>query len=784
MNNRWRPEVNVKVSPKMRLLPAIASSLLFISVLLIYNILFDFLLVILLCATGYLVGTWARGGHLPFVDRFFLRMASGLGGVGIFIWICVTAGFPTPSIFLFACLALFLFRFKKLRSLSRNTAHYIGKTFTRAPFIFSIYCAIFCFYLVVASAPIDQTNFDSLAKHVAIPIKMLEKSGWDYNVVESAPFGDSSLLAHMFWTFLLSLGGKKAIVIFVATVSFLSAAVLSRIASRISRSSFASIITALIFLSTPLVLLLSTVLYVDIIPLFFFLVSVLVISSEEGNAVLENSIPLAIVLGASIFSKQTAAFFVVPVSLVILGTIIFLVIMKQARPIRAGALIIISIIVGAAVFLPSMLVVWHKTGNPFFPFLSQIFSSPYSPGDVFRDPFTNELGINLRSLLSMVYHTSQNVELPDGGLGNYLILLLATPALLLFKTERKRSLVILFIIIAGYFFITRMAYNIRYILPILTLAIVPVSLLLSRIRRFFKNALMKKTAGILIVCLLVFPNLYYIFFTGERKMFRMEFLHPDGRLVDNPNSSVLDYIDDPTVRVLSLNDVFRGMFSGEFYTISRYSMITTYGLESGEVGPTDFIKNFDYLLVDKQKPFLNYTDATLIDPYNPTTRELLTVFMESETHILYAVKKDAITLFSKTFKQGLVLTGDMTVDVGEFAIADVDIVLYLEAEPSSPVETPLITVDIAWFDEDGHNIGTTSFPLAIYAEKRHFLVPISREFPSRSRRGVVTLAGNGGADAVVFSCAGLKEKRHPYIDDILTEYDKTWPHLLRRSKRQ
>ena len=85
------------------------------------------------------------------------------------------------------------------------------------------------FYLIASSAPIHQ--YDALTKHIAIPFQMLNRTNWDYNVIESIVFGDYALLSYTLYLYLLALGGIKALVILNTILSFLLLVAILRIGS-------------------------------------------------------------------------------------------------------------------------------------------------------------------------------------------------------------------------------------------------------------------------------------------------------------------------------------------------------------------------------------------------------------------------------------------------------------------------------------------------------------------------------------------------------------------------
>ncbi len=747
-------------------------------VTLIYNIFYDVALVIFLFLFAYGTGAFFRLKGVNLIDRYFLQTALGLGVIGFFVWLTTLGNFHTKSIFLLPSIVVIALKHRSIVAAGKNIARYISAYSKRDVYLFPLLIFVFTFFLIVSSFPINQLNFDSLAKHIAIPIQIMVKTNWDYNVIESITFGDSALLPHMFSLYLLTLGATKGVVIFVTCISFLSLILMIRIAAKINRSQFVSLSIALLYLTTPLFYLLSTILYVDILPLFFVYAVILVLINFKSEAITKNLFAVAFIMGTSVFCKQTSLIYMVPLAFYIMVVLVQRYFSKEIS--LPGILKIVSgsIFLGLVVFLPCLLIVWIKTKNPLFPYMNDIFNSLYVPNEIFLDPFTNKLGLTISSIFSMIYHTSKNIELSDGGLGNYLILFIFTPLSLFFKDKRWRLFFLLLFIISGYFLITLFVYNIRYMIIALAIAIVPISIFIENVTGLFKNISLKTTARFLVISLLIFPSLFYIFLSNEPKMFQPGMFIPDGSFVENPNESVLKYIDEKDTLVLSLNDVFRGTFTGSFYSVSRYSMLLSSKLRDGVIGPVDFVKNFDYVLLDKRKPFINYTRDVMINPYANEVAGALELYKESDSHILYRVRRDSELISSEEFETPLIVSGKAPRKI-DFSSGFLEYLAEIDAAPMGGEDEIRAIFWVEWYDENGRLIDTKKIPFRIYGGRKIYKSPLISDIPKNAERGVIYLVDQDEKDIELYSFRLTAFKRDDFLENLLSEYDKTWPHLSR-----
>lgn len=740
-----------------------------------FNITFDLFLLVLLLLT-----TLSIGGFFPvrlkYIDKIFVKLAIGLGLFGFLIWLTTFYNYQYKSVYFVVSIILILIRRKHLFSDYKNLRRYFNLINQKNKFFLPIILSFLIFYLIPASYPIAQ--YDALAKHIAIPFKILNNYNWDYNVIEFIGYGDYALLPYMFYVYLIALGGTKAIVLFNALISFLTLFILIRISMSVYKSNFASHAISLIYLTTPLIYILSTILYVDILPPFFILSTILLVCNHRKIS--QNSYIISFILGSAFFAKQTAAFFVIP-----LGIILIFYLVKQAffEKNQSGWKLFLTKIFGSAIlflvsFLPSMAVIWYKTGNPVFPFVNQIFKSTYFSQSNFADPFTNPLGLNINSLISMVFETSKNIELSNGGLGIFLFLLLLVPFVFFYR--RNKLFISLFgLTIFTYYLSTLLTYNIRYMLSSIILAILICTLGLEYLLAFIKNINIKNMLCYSFLVLLIIPNLWFVFFSGYYWTFQKEMLQANSQLTINANESILSSINKSGIRVLANNDVFRGTFKGEYYTLDWYNIYLFQKLNNKQIVPLDFLTSFDYYLIDKKVPVSRYVPPKMFSLKNPEIAGVLTLIAETESHILYKVNRSSVIteILSEVFLQPI----NVTVNKPEIRIIKNEFTKYqiiLEAEKSGEGEF-WGRWQINWSNEHGKFISASLISFKLENQTQLYTSSIIESVPQKATTGLLYLTSHDEQPILIHSVKLLGLDNKSVLDHELQEYNKKWPHLSR-----
>jgi hypothetical protein len=732
-----------------------------------YNILFDVLLVSLLLLTSFSIGSLFSVGIKP-IDRFIVHTILGLGILGFVFWITSLFNIHSRSIFVIISLVPIGIRYKYIYISFKKVIRTVGFFVTHSKVNLSLISMAFMFFILVASYPIWQ--YDALAKHIAVPFKMLTQNHWDYNIIEYVGYGDYSTVLHCYYLYLMALGGTKALAIFNTFVSFFILFILLRLSRFIKKSHFITTSLILMYTSTPLVYILSTVLYVDILPSLFILTAILILANKGHSNTFKNIYIASFLMGTAIFGKQIAIFSVIPICLFI----IFKIYSHYRHHVINFIFLIkafcISSILFFIPFLPSMLIVWYKIGNPMFPYMNGIFNSKYFTLGEFVEPFhDNPLGFNLHSLLSMVFHTSRNMELADGGLGYFLLLMFLVPLPIIF-VRHKMYLIITFITVLSYTLTSLMTANIRYFIVTIILSMVVCVFNLDLVANKIKNKYAYRIFISTVFLLIFVPNVLFTFNPTNYWGFKPAMLHPNNNFTINPNESILRPINNKNVRVLSNNDVFRGTFLGEFYSLTWYNDYLINKVRNGQITPAQFISAFDYYLLDTQRSenYSEYFSLTI-----PEINRILTLVDKTSTHSLYKVNNFSAIL-TETFKIPISVTIS-TPEIRLFHVSGKKYEISIEAEKT--ISGPQFgRWQINWMDETSTFISTTLIPYEIKEGTEFYNSPIIQDVPDNATTGILFLSSHDESSLKIHSFKLIGEPEN-IIDRELNEYSIKWPGI-------
>jgi len=735
-----------------------------------YNIVFDILSIIFLFSTSFALGSFFNvKGRLHSIDKALIRLCLGFGIVGFIVWLTTFHNFNYKSLFLTSSFIVLALRYRHLAMAAQYCQKVILMTHKRNKLFFPIILSFVFFYIINASYPILRS--DASVKHLAIPFNILNKANWDYNVIEGEYFGDYALLSHMYSLYLLALGGTKALQLFVAAISFMSLLMLLRISVKINASNLYVNAILLLYLTTPIIFMFSNNLFVDIFPLFFFLSVLLLITDFRSDIISRNIFIIAFLMGSAIFAKQSAIFFVIPALLFIACSMLISVFKERTfSPSKAFFIrFICSLLFLLLPFLPSMLVIWHKTGNPFFPYYNATFGSMYFGKLNFVDLRWEEypLGLNLRSFLSMIFHSNRHWEWADGGTGYFLLLLPVVPVILFFK--RNKMAIFLFVFtLFSYWVSTFGSSNLRYKIGMIALSIPLCSLVVVSFLHLVRNKKVRSIVFYSILMVLLAPNFYYIF-TPQWLTYSPRMLTSNQDLTLVENEAILSKINKKGIRVLSNNDQARGAFRGEFYNISWYNTFLLEKVISKEISPVEFLKAFDYYLIRKELPYY-YSEFFSLDMKE--IREVLEPFDEDNYCSLFKIKDEDVVK-SEILESPIVVTAQKH-ETRQFINKYKAYKIIIEAEKTSGKESSG-RFQINWAD----NKGTFSiFLFKLNNGKNIYTSPIIEDTSVGAKKGVLYLISHDDTPILIHSykLIGIK-KKSTFLQKALNRYNKKWPHL-------
>lgn len=325
---------------------------------------------------------------------------------------------------------------------------------------FGLGILFFMFFCMYASAPIEQ--YDALSKHLPITLYAARTGQYYINLIESGVYCESMVSQYGFSAAFLILGAQKALVLFNVVLMFLCIGGGYFIFSQLEPAIVKRKLFWFVGIATiPLLFEVSTIFYIDILPVFFLMISFGQLFDFNLEKIWLRMSAIAFCLGSAFFTKMTSAPYILVLGIVVFacgllnyckGCVGIFKLFKKYF--KAIGLFIVP-------FIGSCFYIGYMTGNPVYYFFNSLFGSPYASMGDYADPFINPIGLNFKSLFSIVFNTSQNIELKDGALGLFLLGTVLLPVYVFWKKSKK--ILIWFILTLMMYQISCVfSYNLRY----------------------------------------------------------------------------------------------------------------------------------------------------------------------------------------------------------------------------------------------------------------------------------------------------------------------------------
>ena len=355
-----------------------------------------------------------------------------------------------------------------------------------------------CHTLVVLK---PETSGDGLAMHLATAAWVNDFHQWHFDAQHLAwavmPMGGD-------WCFTAAylLGGEYAARLINFSLLGVSAGLLYCVVRRWASTAVGLLVVALLA-STPVTQLVTGSLFVENVWAALLLGALLALwrhREEERTAWLYAA---ALLSGTAVASKFGALPFAAMIGA--FGGVELYRRRKQTSPPTAlAATAVAAIFLASAV--PPYLTAWVKTRNPVFPFLNEVFKSPYFDSTTSLVDRRFQTPLAPGTLYDITFQTHKYLEGQDGALGFHYFLLLPL-AVLLFRRDwpyvAKAALVIG---LASCILTFRTQSNLRYLYPAFPLFLIAASVVLVRLSAVDRvlGKLVNGTAGAAVFLNLAF----------------------------------------------------------------------------------------------------------------------------------------------------------------------------------------------------------------------------------------------------------------------------------------
>ena len=317
-------------------------------------------------------------------------------------------------------------------------------------------------HLFIVAKP--EVGYDANAMHLQFARMFAEYHRWRFDVTRYAwavmPLGADYAFAAAYM-----LGGESAARLLNFCFGGLLCLIAYQLICRYARREIA-LLSVCLFASTPLAFLETGTLYVENLWIAFLLGTLLLTFDYVAKRSATTLAAFAMLCAGATQTKLIGLIWVAPLVLY-LG---YFVLRRQGAGVRAVnhralLLMLAAVLVAAWPYANA----WMRTGNPVFPFVNDVFRSPYFDS---ASSFTNPIYVlPLRpwSIYELFFSSGRFIEGREGAAGFHWLLLL--PVIFLALLRRRPLAYWLCLALAALFFVavfSQQAY-LRYLLPVLLL---------------------------------------------------------------------------------------------------------------------------------------------------------------------------------------------------------------------------------------------------------------------------------------------------------------------------
>lgn len=369
------------------------------------------------------------------------------------------------------------------------------------PLLICLILSLFISYFILSLIP--QHTFDALAHHLYIPNYIKHNVYFDFDV-NNYLFSVFPNTATWINSIIFILGGNEFSLSFLATIYIIFICLIIRqilLSYEINEKIIYYII--LIFLTTPLTLTLSISLQVDLLWSLFFLASFycLLLATKKIKDCSSYILLSALFYSFAVSTKHQA----------LLASPVYLIyflynyknFLRKVSIILLTKIILIFLIIGLSTYFEA----WYKTGNPIFPWMNEVFKSPFYPLENFKH-YKESFAYNLIYLFT--FFPEKYFAGTVGSFGfQYLILFPLILLIYLFNLKKTNYSFILLSALIIFCFIFYVTSYLRYVFPAFILFLIFFGISLNTINTNKLSSLNHKVL-ISFITLTIIINILFI----------------------------------------------------------------------------------------------------------------------------------------------------------------------------------------------------------------------------------------------------------------------------------
>lgn len=436
------------------------------------------LIALIVTAFGARILSWLKASTTSLLEKIVFGYGIGSGVLSIFVLAIGLMHFLYAWMIIILLVLMAAISIKEIISILHEITHGLRFRVTLSNLVVCIGMVMLAGLSVIpALAPSSGMDWDGLSYHLAIPKIYLKN-----HAIVHVPYISHSnfpFLTEMLYTVGLAFNSQATAKLFHYAMYLATVCAIFALCKKYL-SATAGIIASFIYMSTPLVAWEAGVAYADLSTAFYIILALYAIFNWERSGISRWLIIAGIVCGFAFSTKVIAA---IPI---ILLCLLILLICARSHGWRIGlkyALItgLIAVFIGSPWYIKS----YVFTGNPFYPFLYEIFGGRYwskEAADAYRgSQLAFGMGRGVWQLIMLPWNLTMNgiyfFDIPDprspkiwGSIGMAFLGLLPVSIPLSWNNRLiKRMVIISVIFVVTWFFMMQYSRYLITIIPIVSI---------------------------------------------------------------------------------------------------------------------------------------------------------------------------------------------------------------------------------------------------------------------------------------------------------------------------
>lgn len=453
--------------------------------------------------SSYLVGNLILCRYLRSdKDSFSISTLLGLGVYGYVAYLAAFAPINYSGIYSLVLAIPLILRRASLKCVYKDVITKLREKSTNKTLDLAL-CLLVFFYFSIALMP--ERGHDALVMHLFIPSQIAQNHLWGFDVTRYL-WASTPMFGDIIFSIGYMLGGELS----ARLINFCFAILLAQLVGLHARWAGASETgikwSSLIFLSTSVIFLENSSLYVDLVWSSFILAGSFILLQFLTKEGAENEGQLLICasfLGFALSCKAQTLLVLPPLA------ILFLISYKHWSPFCKISTILKASLLFFLIACPPYAASLILTGNPLFPYFNALFRSPLWVAENFKDTRWN-MGVTFDFPYQMTFKSEKYLEGAPGSIGFAWVVLLPVAICIFIIEKNKRIGALLLISICSILLMFNSMAYLRYVIPALAWYVA----VLGAIYPLIKNSLNSSISKVIpfgVYGLLVLLNIGFIY---------------------------------------------------------------------------------------------------------------------------------------------------------------------------------------------------------------------------------------------------------------------------------